>query len=164
MPLRCFTPLAWELGSTTWMAQRSELARFGSEGFWPAGIRTQERKGKGGDRVELSVRLLRHLRLDDQPDTNLIFSPLSLHAVLALLASAAVGATREQIVAFVGPAGADAHTTLTSMAVSGVLPSRRNDGWKPEVRCAMAVWVDASLRLYPAFADTAPSKFKARVP
>uniref|UniRef100_A0A0E0DTR7 Serpin domain-containing protein n=1 Tax=Oryza meridionalis TaxID=40149 RepID=A0A0E0DTR7_9ORYZ len=100
------------------------------------------------DQVELTMRLLHHLRLDDKhgATTNLAFSPLSLHAALTLLASGAAGATREQIVAFLGPAGADAHTALASKEAStGVLACRRNAGCSnPEVRSAMAVWVDAS--------------------
>ncbi|KAF0901704.1 hypothetical protein E2562_006184 [Oryza meyeriana var. granulata] len=76
--------------------------------------------------------------------TNLAFSPLSLHASLTLLTSAAVGSTLEQIVAFLSPAGADAHTTVVSKVVSWVLACRRNDGWKPEARYAMAIWVEVS--------------------
>ncbi|KAF8723012.1 hypothetical protein HU200_022158 [Digitaria exilis] len=140
------------------------------------------------DLAELSMLLVRHLgghhhhREEDEEETrpaarptNMAFSPMSLHAILSLLAAGATGAVREQIVSFLGPAGEHAHEALASKAISSVLSILGNDDDvgevdddeeaptpPPEVRCAMGIWVESSsLVLKPAFAAMAGSKYSA---
>ncbi|EMS63152.1 Serpin-Z1 [Triticum urartu] len=112
------------------------------------------------DLAALSTRLLLQLSGDGEK-RNLAISPLSIHSVLVLLAAGATGDTLDQIVSFLGLSGGAAHAALASEVATLVFG--RADGVEPQIRCAVGVWVDASLRLRPAFADKVASKFKAAV-
>lgn len=124
-----------------------------------------------GDLAALSMLLLRHLgghqqqQEEEKKKENIAFSPMSFHAILSLLAAGATGAVREQIVSFLGPAGADAHAALAFKVASYVLETHEEADEEasrpPVVRSAMGVWVDSSLNLKPAFAATAASKYMA---
>jgi serpin B len=107
------------------------------------------------DQAAFTMRLLRGVGL--RGDQNVALSPVSFHAVLSLLAAGATGAIRDQIVSFLGPAGAEAHAAL--MSRFSHLEEGRNRSI--QIRCATGVWVDSTLRLKPAFADMAASRFNA---
>uniref|UniRef100_A0A8I6YIB3 Serpin domain-containing protein n=1 Tax=Hordeum vulgare subsp. vulgare TaxID=112509 RepID=A0A8I6YIB3_HORVV len=118
----------------------------------------EDMSGAVKDLAALSTRLL--LRLGGNK-TNLAFSPLSFHSVLVLLAAGATGETLDQIQSFLGPSGGMAHASLASYVASTILALDADGGAEPDVRCAVGVWVDSSLRLRPAFADKVASQYKA---
>ncbi|CAL4917906.1 unnamed protein product [Urochloa decumbens] len=97
------------------------------------------------------------------PATNAAFSPLSLHVALSLLAAGAGGATRDQLAATLGGDGAGAAEGLHALAeqvVQLVLADGSGAGG-PRVAFADGVFVDASLKLKPAFGEVAVGKYKA---
>ncbi|KAJ1285539.1 hypothetical protein BS78_03G287100 [Paspalum vaginatum] len=109
-----------------------------------------------------SVRVLRHIACSDVSGANLAFSPLSLHAALVLLGAGARGATLDQIVAFLGPAGGHAHAALAShVALHMLAADSAGEGGGPTVRFANGIWVDAALRLNGAYARVAAEHYRA---
>ncbi|CAM0883816.1 unnamed protein product [Alopecurus aequalis] len=125
------------------------------------------------DKAAISVQLFRHLSLH-HTDQNFAFSPASFHTIISLLAAGATGAQRDQIVTFLGPAGADAHADLATLIAATASPtkapprpSRCDEGEddEPDLRAelmyAAGIWVDSSLRLKPSFAATAASTYRA---
>ncbi|CAN6292705.1 unnamed protein product [Urochloa humidicola] len=97
------------------------------------------------------------------PATNAAFSPLSLHVALSLLAAGAGGATRDQLAATLGgdgPGAAEGLHALAEQVVQLVLADGSGAGG-PRVAFADGVFVDASLKLKPAFAEVAVGKYKA---
>jgi serpin B len=98
------------------------------------------------------------------PVNNAVFSPLSLHAALSLLAAGAGGATRDQLLAVLsgsdGPDAADSLHALSEQVSQAVLADGSEAGG-PRVAFASAVFVDASAKLKPAFQEVAVGRYKA---
>lgn len=97
------------------------------------------------------------------PATNAAFSPLSLHVALSLVAAGAGGATRDQLAATLGgdgPGAAEGLHALAEQVVQLVLADGSGAGG-PRVAFADGVFVDASLKLKPAFEGIAVGKYKA---
>jgi serpin B len=109
-----------------------------------------------------SARVLRHIASGDRSSANLAVSPLFLHAALTLLRAGARGATLDQIVALLGPAGGPAHAALASHVALRMLAADGGGGG-PTVRFANAVWVDAALRLTDAYAREVTGQYLAEV-
>ncbi|KAL6614446.1 hypothetical protein ACP70R_036716 [Stipagrostis hirtigluma subsp. patula] len=85
--------------------------------------------------------------------------PLSLHAALALLGPGARGATRDQIVSFLGPAGG----ALASHVARRVLADGTGLDGGPTVRLANGIWVDSALRLNDTYARAVAEHYRAEV-
>ncbi|CAM0882527.1 unnamed protein product [Alopecurus aequalis] len=116
------------------------------------------------DEAAFAMALLRQLACGggEASASNLAVSPLSIHAALALLGAGAKGATLDQIVAFLGPAGGGAHATLASHVALHVLSDSAGDDGGPKVRFANGVWVDAAMRLKVAYAAVVSEHYRAQ--
>nr|CAD1841373.1 unnamed protein product [Ananas comosus var. bracteatus] len=122
-----------------------------------------------------SLRLAKSVATAEAASSNLAFSPLSLHALLCLVAAGSKGQTLDQLVSFLGSgaataasaaaaaaAAADAAdlTALASQVVEIVLADASAVGG-PRVAFANGVWIDASLSLKDSFKSIVASAYKA---
>ncbi|XP_044972806.1 serpin-Z1-like [Hordeum vulgare subsp. vulgare] len=117
------------------------------------------------DEAAFAMRVLRHLAggKASASGANLAVSPLSIHAVLTLLGAGARGATLDEIVAFLGPAGGRAHAALASHVALRVLSDTPGgDDGGPRVRFANGVWVDAAMRLKADYAAVVSQHYRAQ--
>ncbi|GJM93033.1 hypothetical protein PR202_ga09550 [Eleusine coracana subsp. coracana] len=116
-----------------------------------------------GDEIAFSMRLLGQLaRGQGQGGAqNLAVSPLSLHAALVLLGAGARGATLDQIVAVLGPAGGHAHATLASHVAQRVFARGGLFGDGPTLRFANGVWISDALRPNPDYARVLAEHYRA---
>ena len=87
--------------------------------------------------------------------TNISFSPVSMHAALALTAAGARGATLAQLLAFLGAPSAEELADFGRRVAHHVLADR-SDAGGPRVLFGGGVWVDAARGgLRDAFRDIA---------
>ncbi|XP_020584147.1 serpin-ZXA [Phalaenopsis equestris] len=93
-------------------------------------------------------------------DSNLVFSPISIHTALALVAAGSSGETQKQILSVLRSGSAGDLSALSSQIADVVL----KDGFPlggPRLAFANGVWVDASLSLKSTFKEVVTSAYKA---
>ncbi|KAI4997721.1 hypothetical protein ZWY2020_053063 [Hordeum vulgare] len=93
-------------------------------------------------------------------DRNLVFSPVSLHAVLALLAAGARDATLDEILRVLGARSRGELDKFVSRMAEDALQDRSASGG-PRVAFACGVWSDLTRPLKPAFRDAVVGRYKA---
>nr|CAB3493991.1 unnamed protein product [Digitaria exilis] len=93
--------------------------------------------------------------------SNTIFSPLSIHVALGLLAAGSGGATRDQLLAALAGGGAADGLHALGEEVARVVLADGAEAGGPRIAFADAVFVDASLKLKSAFEEVAVEKYNA---
>ncbi|KAL6198044.1 hypothetical protein ACLB2K_027836 [Fragaria x ananassa] len=109
----------------------------------------------------LNESLKKNLLLNNKgKDKNVVFSPLSIHAVLSMIAAGAKGSNQEGMLSFLKSKSIDALNTLAS----NVVPLVFADGSKlggPLLSFANGIWIDQSLSIKPAFKNVLDNDYKA---
>nr|XP_020188518.1 serpin-ZXA [Aegilops tauschii subsp. strangulata] len=111
----------------------------------------------------LALRLVKHLAAADADAAakNVAFSPVSIHAGLALVAAGAGGATRAQLLSFLGAPTADGLAAFGRLVADRVLADKAGSGG-PRVLFGGGVWIDASRGgLNEAFKEVAAKSYKS---
>lgn len=112
------------------------------------------------NQTDVSVSLAKHVISTHAKDTNLVFSPLSLHVALGLIAAGSDGPTRDQLLGFLKSKSAEELNLLSSQIVTVVLADGGPLGG-PLLSFANGVWVDRSLSLKPAFKEIVDKTYRA---
>lgn len=112
------------------------------------------------NQTDVSVSLAKHVIAAHAKDTNLVFSPLSLHVVLGLIASGSDGPTRNQLLGFLKSKSTEELDTLSSQIVAVVFADGGPLGG-PLLSFANGVWVDRSVSLKPSFKQIVENAYRA---
>eukprot|EP00262_Sarcandra_glabra_P003884 TRINITY_DN14727_c0_g1_i1.p1 TRINITY_DN14727_c0_g1~~TRINITY_DN14727_c0_g1_i1.p1 ORF type:complete len:414 (+),score=74.58 TRINITY_DN14727_c0_g1_i1:106-1347(+) len=111
--------------------------------------------------TDFSLLLAKHLLLSNESkDTNLVFSPLSIHVVLSLIAAGSKGKTLEQMLSFLKSEKTEDLNSFSSQIVALVLTDGSLGGG-PRLSFVNGVWVEKSLSLKPSFKEVVYSVYKA---
>ncbi|KAM0859669.1 hypothetical protein ACQ4PT_047044 [Festuca glaucescens] len=106
--------------------------------------------------ADLATRLTKRLT-DANKNVNLVFSPLSIYAVLALLAA---GATLEEVLRVLGARSRRELENSVALLLDGPLRDMSESG-RPSVVFAYGAWSDLTRPIKPAYRDAVVGTYKA---
>ncbi|KAG6624762.1 hypothetical protein CIPAW_16G050400 [Carya illinoinensis] len=113
------------------------------------------------DQTDVSLRIANRLLLsEDGKKSNLVFSPLSIHVVLSLIAAGSKGPTLDQLLSFLKSKSSDQLSSFDSEIVSVVFTDGSASGG-PRLSFANGAWLDKSLSLKSSFKQAVENFFKA---
>ncbi|KAH7845436.1 hypothetical protein Vadar_001935 [Vaccinium darrowii] len=112
------------------------------------------------NQTDVSFSLAKQVSLSESKNSNLVFSPLSIHVVLGLIAAGSKGPTQTQLLSFLNSNSIDDLNSLSSHLVSLVFADGGPSGG-PRLSFANGVWVDRSLSLKPSFKQVVDTVYKA---
>ncbi|KAL7155150.1 hypothetical protein ABFS83_03G055800 [Erythranthe nasuta] len=110
---------------------------------------------------DFSLSLAKHVIATHAKDKNLVFSPLSIHIALAMVAAGSDGPTRDQLLGFLKSKSIQDLNFLSSEIVTRVFAKGIGGRRRPRLSLANGVWVEQSNRLKPAFQDIMHNSYKA---
>ncbi|MFQ6639538.1 hypothetical protein Gotur_014579 [Gossypium turneri] len=110
--------------------------------------------------TDVALTLTKHVLQAEAKDSNLLFSPLSIHVVLSLIAAGAKGPTLDQLLSFLKFKSNDQLSSFSSELVSVVFADGSPAGG-PRLSFANGVWLDRSLPLKPSFKQVVDNVYNA---
>ncbi|XP_058781216.1 serpin-ZX-like [Vicia villosa] len=113
--------------------------------------------------TKVSMTMANHLfSKQEYKETNIVFSPLSIHAVLSMIAAGSKGSTKHQLLEFLQSESRKQLKSLSSQLVNSVLSDASPAGG-PRVSFVNGVWVQQSLSFRRSFKKVAATCFKANI-
>ncbi|XP_074279271.1 serpin-ZX-like [Silene latifolia] len=112
------------------------------------------------NQTHVSMKIAHHVASSESTPKNSVSSPLSLHAILGLIAAGSSGSTRDELTLVLGSNSIDDVNKL----FSEIVPLLFADGSKsggPKLSFANGVWVDQSLPFKPEFKRVVQDLYKA---
>ncbi|KAL7155090.1 hypothetical protein ABFS83_03G054700 [Erythranthe nasuta] len=110
--------------------------------------------------TDISFSLAKQLISTDNKDKNVIFSPLSIHILLGMIAAGSKGPTREQMLGFFKSSSIEELNSLFAQHVTKVFANGEPLGG-PRLSLVNGVWVDQSLTFKPSYKEIVENGYKA---
>ncbi|XVF82079.1 hypothetical protein PTKIN_Ptkin16aG0015100 [Pterospermum kingtungense] len=110
--------------------------------------------------TDFALTLTRAIFQTQAKNSNLVYSPLSIHVVLSLIAVGSKGTTLDQLLSFLKSKSGDHLSFFSSEVVSVVFADGSRSGG-PRLSAANGVWIDKSLPLKHSFKQIVDNVYKA---
>ncbi|XP_076914964.1 serpin-ZX-like [Bidens hawaiensis] len=111
------------------------------------------------NQTHVSTILAAHL-FSKKHNSNVVFSPVSIHVVLSLMAAGSKGPTLDQLLAFLKTNTTKELNSLYSHTVSWILEDGSLNGG-PRLAFANGVWIDKTCSLKPSFKQVVDNVYEA---
>ncbi|KAL9446118.1 hypothetical protein AB3S75_013901 [Citrus x aurantiifolia] len=112
------------------------------------------------NQTDVALSLTKHVALTEAKDSNLVFSPSSIHVLLSLISAGSNGPTLDQLLSFLKSKSNDQLNTFASELVAVVFADGSPSGG-PRLSVANGVWIDKSLSLKNTFKQVVDNVYKA---
>ncbi|XP_010255122.1 PREDICTED: serpin-ZX [Nelumbo nucifera] len=112
------------------------------------------------NQTTFSLEIAKNVLLKEGKNSNLVFSPLSIHIVLSLIAAGSKGPTLDQMLSFLRSKSNNDLNSFASQLVSLILADGSQSGG-PLLSFANGVWTEKSLPLKPSFKGIVDTVYKA---
>ncbi|XP_068480716.1 serpin-ZX [Phaseolus vulgaris] len=124
--------------------------------------KTMDLRESISNQTDVALSMTKLLLSKEARDKNFVYSPLSLHVVLSIIAAGSKGPTLDQLLSFLRSKSTDYLNSFASQLVTVVLSDASPAGG-PRLSFADGVWVEQTLSLLPSFKHVVNSDYKANL-
>ncbi|CAL8995849.1 unnamed protein product [Prunus brigantina] len=111
---------------------------------------------------DVALGLTKKLLQTEGKESNLVYSPLSIHVVLSMIAAGSKGPTQDQLLSFLKAKSADYLNSFAAELIPVIFSDGSPSGG-PLLSFANGIWVDESLPLKPSFKQVVDTAYKAAI-